>query len=359
LKHYYLDSAAHVPMSIAAQRAYIDFQNSEISPGHASSLNLIGRKVSGLIEKARVEISELLGAEKSSQIIFTNTCTEACNWAVEIIFNKAKSDIVYYSPFEHSAIKYLTETKNNIKKLNIINGKVNEFNNKYNICMHVQNEVGLIQPIEKFTGYLFSDMSQSLGKIKINLKESNVNLACFSGHKIGAGSIGILYIKDNKDWVTYGMGSRYYQDRVGSPDAAGIIGLAAGLRDNLSKMDDKVIQMKEFRESLEKRLKSYGLNVIYVEEDRIANISMIHLPKVAHLVLDELSEKFNIHCSLGAACSSKLTTTNPTMSVLGFEGSVNDFLRISSNGDYGKKDGEYVAETIINITKNYKVKYGT
>ena len=94
MKQYYLDAAAHVPMSLVAQKAYIDYQNSEISPGHANSSNIIGKKVSSVIENARLEIAQLLGAEKASQIIFTNTCSEACNWAVEIIFNKAKTNLV-------------------------------------------------------------------------------------------------------------------------------------------------------------------------------------------------------------------------------------------------------------------------
>ena len=44
------------------------------------------------------------------------------------------------------------------------------------------------------------------------------------------------------------------------------------------------------------------------------------------------------------------------MSVLGIDGSVNDFLRISSNGDYGANDGIFVAEQIIKLTKYYQGK---
>lgn len=357
MKSYYLDCAAHVPMSLAAQKAYINYQNSDISSGHANSSNLVGKKVSSIIENARIEIAELLGAEKSNQIIFTNTCTEACNWAVEILFNKSKNNLVEYSPFEHPAIKYLTELKPHIKKLNIINGVVNEFDGEYNICMQVQNEVGLIQPIEKFKGYLLSDMSQSLGKLKIDL--SNVDLAVFSGHKIGAGNIGILYIKNIKDWVNFGYGSRYYQDRVGTIDVGSILAFSAGLKDCINKMSEKIAKMKEFQEGLENKLISESngqLSVIGIDEIRVPSISMIHISKVAHFVLNDLSEKHNIHCSSGAACSSKLTTLNPTMEVLGIKGTVNDFLRLSSCGDLDARDASYVAEKIIQLTNYYRGK---
>lgn len=354
LKQYYLDAAAHVPMSISAQKAYIDYQNSEISPGHPSSSNIIGKKASSIIENARSEIAELLGAEKSSQIIFTNTCTEACNWAVEIIFAKAKNNIINYSPYEHPAVKYLTETKSNIKKLDLFNGIVNEFNNDFNICMHVQNETGLILPIDKFKGYLLSDMSQSLGKIKIDL--GNVDLAVFSGHKIGGGNIGILYVKNNKDWVNFGYGSRYYQDRVGTPDVGSILAFSVGLKDCLNKMDNKVAKMKEFQESLENKLKSYDLDVIGYEGIRVPSISLIHIPKIAQFVLSELSEKQNIHCSSGAACNSKLTTMNYTMAALGINANKDDLIRVSSNGDYNGIDGIFVAEKIIELTKYFRGK---
>jgi cysteine desulfurase len=353
VKDYYLDCAAHVPMSLSAQKAYIDYQNSEISSSHPSSSNIIGKKVSSIVENARSEIAQLLGAEKASQIIFTNTCTEACNWAVEILFNKSQNNLVEYSPFEHPAIKYLTETKSHIKKINIQNGIVNEFDGEFNICMHVQNEVGLIQPIEKFNGYLLSDMSQSLGKIKIDL--SNVDLAVFSGHKIGAGNIGILYIKNIKDWISFGYGSRYYQDRVGTIDVGLILAFLAGLKDCINKMPEKIAKMKEFQESLENKLKD-TIEVIYRCEERVPSITMVHIPKIAHFILNELSEKLNIHCSSGAACSSKLTTINSTMQILGIEAGNNDTLRISSSGDYGSNDGIYVAEQIIKLTQHYKGK---
>ena len=262
MKSYYLDSAAHVPMNLSAQKAYIDYQNSEISYGHPSSVNLIGKKASSAVEVARNEIAELLGCN-SKQLIFTNTCTEACNWAVEIILNKANGNIINYSPFEHPAIKYLLESKNNIRKINLVNGKVDEFGEDYNICLHVQNEIGLIQPIDKFSKYLLCDMSQSLGKVKIDLKSMNVDLATFSGHKVGAGSIGILYVKNIEDLVSFGYGSRYYLDRVGSPDVAGIVALSAGLKETMEKMSEKQNKARQFQESLEKKLKSNGLNVIY------------------------------------------------------------------------------------------------
>lgn len=357
-KDYYLDSAAHIPMSKVAQKAYIDYQNSPAGHGHASSPSKIGREAASALEIARGKIAQLLGAESPSQIIFTSTCTQACEWALNIIFKKAteQNKIVKYSPFEHPAIKYYTETKVNIEKINLKKCIVNDFSGDFVICMQVQNEIGVIQPIEKFGGYLLSDMCQSVGKIPIDLKNMNVNLATFAAHKFGGpASVGILYIKNIKDYKTFGQGSRYFNDRAGTPDVGGVVATAAALQETLVQMPNKLIKMKEFKESLEKTIQSYGLSVIGIGENRVDNISLIHIPEVAFHVLQGLSQE-KIYASVGSACNSKHTGPSLTMQAIGIKAGANDLLRISSNGEYTSKDGEWIAEEIIKQWKYYKGK---
>lgn len=355
-KEYYLDSAAHVPMSKLAQKAYIDYQNSSAGYGHASSPSKIGREAAALLETARNDIAKFLGAEKASQIIFTSTCTQACEWALSIFFNKAKDNVIKYSPFEHPAIKYLVETKFNIEKLNIDRCTVNDFIGDYIICMQVQNEIGVMQPIEKFSGYLLSDMCQSVGKIPIDLKNMNVDLATFAAHKFGGpASIGILYLKNPKDYKQLGYGSRYFQDRAGTPDVGSILATSAALKETLENMPVKLAKMKEFKESLEKVLIDNGLDVIGIRGNRIASISLIHIPEVAFHVLHGLSQE-KIYVSVGSACNSKHTGPSLTMQAIGIKAGANDLLRISSNGEYDGKDGEYVAEEIIKQVSYYQRK---
>ncbi len=349
-KEYYLDSAAHIPMSKMAQKAYIDYQNSSAGYGHASSPSKIGREAANALEIARGEIAQLLGAEKSSQIIFTSTCTQACEWALSIIFKKAneQNKIIKYSPFEHPANKYYVETKVNIEKISLDGCIVNDFSGDYIICMQVQNEIGAIQPIDKFSGYLLSDMCQSVGKINIDLKNMNVDLATFAAHKFGGpASVGILYIKNIKDYKQLGYGSRYFNDRAGTPDVGSIVATAAALKETIEKMPEKVAKMKEFKESLENTLINNQLgDIIGIQEERVANISLIHIPEIAFHVLQGLSQE-KIYVSVGSACNSKHTGPSLTMQAIGIKAGANDLLRISSNGEYNAEDGKFVAEEII------------
>lgn len=348
-KKYYLDSAAHIPMSKVAQKAYIDYQNSPAGYGHASSPSKIGREAANALEIARGEIAQLLGAEKASQIIFTSTCTQACEWALSIIFNKANNEnkIIKYSQFEHPAIKYYVETKFNIDKISLDDCVVNDFSGDYVICMQVQNEIGAIQPIERFGGYLLSDMCQSVGKINIDLKNMNVDLATFAAHKFGGpASVGILYIKNLKDYKQLGYGSRYFNDRAGTPDVGSIVSTAAALKETINNMPEKLAKMKEFKESLETTLINSQLDVIYRDGNRVANISLIHIPEIAFHVLQGLSQE-KIYVSVGSACNSKHTGPSLTMQAIGIKAGANDLLRLSSNGEYDAEDGKFIAEEII------------
>ena len=70
--------------------------------------------------------------------------------------------------------------------------------------MHANNEIGTIQPIKEIgklcleKNIIFHvDAAQSLGKIKIDVLEMDIDLLSISSHKIyGPKGIGALYIKD-------------------------------------------------------------------------------------------------------------------------------------------------------------------
>ena len=71
--------------------------------------------------------------------------------------------------------------------------------------MHVNNEVGTIQPIEeigkickKHKVYFHTDAVQSYGKIPINVKKMNIDLLSASAHKIyGPKGVGFLYVNQD------------------------------------------------------------------------------------------------------------------------------------------------------------------
>ena len=208
-KKLYLDANAHIPINFKALDTYNKFHQSIASHGHPSALSAPGRQAKHEYEKAREKIAELIGAKSPHQIIFTNTCTQACEWGINILFNKLKNRDLYISPVEHNAVRSICQelcTKKSIKYNEIpidYNGVIKEINSYAAICVYVQNEIGTIQPLENLKcKFIFSDLSQALGKITINVTDLNIDIGTFAAHKFGGyGSLGFIYwwIKDLKN----------------------------------------------------------------------------------------------------------------------------------------------------------------
>jgi cysteine desulfurase len=344
MKELYLDANAHATMSKPALDAFVKYNQSLAGQGHPMAPSKPGREAACDLETARGKIANLLGATRPGQIIFTSTCTQACEWGVHILKKIATGDI-HVSPVEHPAIRDCTR---DYQKLPIdSNGVVQKCEVPNAICTHVQNEIGIIQPLSYIkTQLLMADMSQSVGKTSINLKEMPVDIAVFGGHKFGgAVGVGFIYLKDLSWWREFGTGSRYFSDRPGTPDVASIVATAAALEESLMTMPERLVKMIEFKNEIEPALEEMGCEVIAREAMRVPNTTFIKLPKSnAMEVLLELSQQ-GIFVGLGSACGSMYTGDSPLMKSLGRTGGAADFLRISQHGDYGK------AEAMLLISK--------
>ena len=111
---YYLDQNAHTNLNLTSEQ--LGLINNDIGiHGNPLSPNLIGRKALHIIENAREKIAELLGATDCSNIIFTNSCTEANQWACKILENDYYKSQEYMgdsfmipsitiSPYEHKSM---------------------------------------------------------------------------------------------------------------------------------------------------------------------------------------------------------------------------------------------------------------
>ncbi len=260
-KEIFLDANAHVPLNSKAAQAYVDFHNSAAGHGHPSSPSQPGRYAAGELEKARNKIAELIGAQKSSQIIFTSGCTAAAEWGLETLFDISQG-LIFSSELEHPAVHEVFETlsesdfdqtfylkTNSNGTINFDSSQFEEHNSV--VCLHLHNELGVVQPIETFFNgkrKIFCDASQSLGKIPFNVTELNIDIAVFSAHKFGGpGGFGFLYLKDTNWWTAHGAGSRYFLDRTGTPDVAAAVATSVALNEAVSSLDRRTQNMLSFQ----------------------------------------------------------------------------------------------------------------
>lgn len=355
MKELFLDANAHVPLSEKAIKSFSEFNSSKASHGHPSSLSLPGREAAAKLEESRSKIARLIGAKNSSQIIFTSTCTHACTWGLRILNNiDGLSNYDFYlSQTEHPAVS---------DSANIIFSKIKDIDTNKNgvirpiytntrskaACVYMQNEIGIIQPLEILNSeYIFSDMSQALGKIPINISNMNVDVAAFAGHKFGGMMVGFIYLKNPNNWISFDYGSRYYMDRSGTPDVGGIVATASALKHALDTLPLRTENMVLFRDVLESGLENLDFEIIAKSENRSPNTTFAKMPKdknAADLLLS-LSSK-NIHIGLGSACGSIHTGGSPLMNKLGRPSNGQDYIRISQFGEYNDKDAKYLVDKI-------------
>jgi len=353
-KSFYLDANGHVNINQKALDAYIKFSNSIAGHGHPSSLSKPGREAALAMEEARGKIAELIGAENSNQIIFTSSCTQACEWGLKLFFdiekNNYSKDNIAVSPLEHPAVKTVCEslqllpcTQDGIVEDNLNNSDISKI-----ICVHMQNEIGTIQPIKTLKRkYIFSDMSQSLGKMPINVTDLNVDIAAFGAHKFGGPSgIGFMYLRNIDWWQPFGKGSRYYTDISGSSNVSGIVATAVALEEAIKTLPERTQKMQAFQKTLEIGLKNLGLNIIGDGAPRSFNTTYVSGLTQAQTTLLELSE-LGIYVGLGSACSSYSSNISPLIKVLGYNYTTDNVMRISQWGEYNDTD----AINFLNIFK--------
>lgn len=334
MRRYYLDAAAHMPVSCVALEALNKFLKSPTSYGNANASSKIGREAAKLIESSRAKIAKLLGCS-ANQLFFTRGSTDACKWAIEIL--KSKSDTLYISPVEHPACA--------LSVLDIF-GDFNDENSNTACCMYVQNEVGTIE-VNLDVNLMFSDITQAVGKIPIDFNK--FQLAAFGAHKFGGPcGVGVLYIEDPALWIEHGTGSRYSLDCVGTPDCAGIIMMTAALEEAYKTMAQRDRCAIAFRDTLESGLSSLGCEIIGKDVDRIPHITYCKLNVIDGPTMQDRLGNLGIYVGLGSACGS-LNQYSKIAMQYGYDPEAGDYLRFSQWGDYGELDARYILKKIKSI----------
>lgn len=337
----FLDCNAHLPTSQPSIDRFLELNQSLAGHGHPSALAAPGRAAAKALEEVRVKIAQLIGAKRPSQIVITNTCSEACEWAVKILVKRYPEQIFQLSPFEHTAVrdpvfKYLG-TGTPIMATNS-KGYL-EIKDTHSIVVHAQNEFGNIYPV---MGIDLADMSQSLGKIPVDVTAMDVSMAVFAGHKVGGFNIGWLYLKDETWWTEFGTGSRYMMDRPGTPRVLETAATAVAVEEALRSLPERTANCLEFKKILEPGLQELGYQIVG-GEDRLPGTTFV-FKEGAIMDLIRLGDA-GIHVGLGSACGSVSTGSSPSIRALGYQTNNQNFLRISNWG-YGSKEAKQVLEAL-------------
>ena len=324
----YLDNNATTkiaPEVIDAMKPYLDeFWGNPSSPYNH------GNQVKRAIDKARIQVASLIGAEDPNEIIFTSGGSESNNMAlhsgVQTLGNKS---VVISSPTEHSAIlgpiEELQKKGHKVIWLSVNEeGNVNldglhqvtmQYLNSLTSIMWANNETGVISPLKEIIDIVKSednlfhtDAVQAVGKIPINVSEYDIDMLSFSGHKIyGPKGIGVLYAKRGTRVHSLIHGGHQERGRRGGTEnVLGIVGLGKACELTEERINKDIENISYLRDRLEEGILSSCVGAVLNgdKSNRLpntTNISFEHLDGEAILfMLDD----HDICVSTGSACES-------------------------------------------------------
>ncbi|MBI5402732.1 MAG: cysteine desulfurase [Ignavibacteriae bacterium] len=374
MDNIYLDNAASTATDERVLEAMMPFFTKN---GNASSIHSFGKPFKVILEDSRDNIADFLGV-KSKEVFFTSGGTESNNTVIKGICLKnlnGKRKHIISSSIEHPAVldtlKYVEEkfgyeitlikpgadgVVNSEEVLNSI-----KENTLLISLMHSNNETGIINNIEVISKnkgdiLLHSDTVQSIGKVRLNLKNPFLDFASISGHKFyGPKGIGVLYINENvkTDKFIHG-GGQERNIRGGTENIPAIAGLSKAFDLLRDEMDMDIEHYRNLKNYFSKKIREfYGDKVIFNSKegsslDNIINISFDteKFDTPGDMLLIKLDLK-GIAISGGSACSSGSLKPSRILLEMGrSERTAKASLRISFGRKNNIAEVNYLLETL-------------
>ena len=324
MREIYLDNSATTKPCKECVEKVIEMLTAKY--GNPSSLHGKGLEAEQEIESARAVIAQVLNAN-ASEIYFTSGGTEANNIAVfgSVAANKKRGRKIVTTAVEHSSVynsaKELEKEGFEVAFLKpdeagqITLEQIEEAIDGNTILvsmMLVNNEVGVIFPVEKIKkviiqkkspALLHVDAVQAFGKVPINVEKMAFDLLTVSAHKVhGPKGVGALYKRKNAHIVprTFG-GEQQKKLRPGTEAVPLIAGFGAAVRQfNLTEQYEKIFRLNQyFREKIS-NMSKISINSPQNALPYIINISTNEIK--SETMLNFLSSK-GIFISSGSACA--------------------------------------------------------
>lgn len=370
MKRVYLDNNATTPLH---PRIYDEIKAFFVDLfGNPSSVHWAGRMARAKVEEARSNIGKLINA-KEGEIIFTGSGTESTNLAIKgIAFgNLKKGRHIISTKVEHpcvlNTLRYLESRGFQVSYLPVDSkGQLDPEDVRAAIrkdtvlitVMFANNETGTLLPIQEvgkiakeYGVYFHSDMVQALGKIKIDVRKLNVDLASFSGHKAYAPKgVGFLYVSGEIKGIEPLIHGGHQEGglRAGTENTMGIVAMGCAASMLSIEMEDDIKRMERLRTKLVSGLIETldGVTLNGDQENRLPNTVNISFEKVNALSLVMLLDSLGIAVSSGAACASGSGSFSHVLEAMGIP---SDIMRGAIRISVGKFNTEEEIDYALSV----------
>lgn len=338
----YLDNNATTPMDPRVLEAMTPYFLEHF--GNAASRNHpFGWEAEEAVDYAREQVAKLIGADPK-EIIFTSGATEGDNLAIKGVYEMyaSKGNHIITATTEHKAVldtcKHIEKSGGEVTYLQVsaeglIDLKELEAAIKPTTIliaiMYANNEIGVVMPIKEISAIakkhgvlLFTDGTQAVGKIPVDVNKDGIDLMAFTAHKMyGPKGVGALYVrrKNPRVKVTAQMdgGGHERGMRSGTLNVPGIVGFGKACEICMQDMEEDTKRISKLRDHLETEL--LKLEEAYVNGSRehrlphVANISFKHVEGEGLL----MGFNKNIALSSGSACTSASLEPSYVLKALG------------------------------------------
>jgi cysteine desulfurase len=358
----YLDYNSTTPCDPRVVQAMLPYFTQKFGNA-ASRSHALGWEAEEAVELAREQVARLIGAEPK-EIIFTSGATEGDNLAIKGVVEMyaAKGNHVITVVTEHKAVldtcHHLEKSGGEVTRLRVDEeGLINLADLEAVIrpstiliaVMYANNEIGVIQPIREISAIarrhgilFFTDATQAVGKIPVDVNADGIDLMSFSAHKLyGPKGIGALYVrrKGPRVRLTAQMdgGGHERGMRSGTLNVPAIVGFSMACTLCAEEMEVDAQRIKPLRDRLEQGLLSLegggipgagiegaGIGGSEMAGARVNGSRLHRLPMVTNIsfpgvdgdaLLAGLGK--NVALSSGSACTSASMEPSYVLSALG------------------------------------------
>ena len=320
---------------------YLNYNSTYISGGSKKRFNPsdIGYEEVKNVKIEELEtkeyIKEIINAPADSHVIFTSGATESMATVLNWVKNFNRYGVISGSKFDHNSVKSncdnlgLKYKEYDIEE--ILNKRTNF--NKNSSCIfltHVSPHTGEIMPMDELKDSLNNvyleeidddndemveivaqykpivvlDVSQSIGKVKIDMAKWGVNALFFSLHKLGGElNCGVLVVKDtiDKPFKPLIAGKQQGGLRGGTYNAYAYLNFKEIYEKYVNEFDHE--GCKKMWDNMYKKLTLGGLDVVEPKFDHLHNTILIKTKKCSFDMIMELNQ-YGIYTSGKTACDS-------------------------------------------------------
>jgi cysteine desulfurase len=336
---YYFDNNATTRVAPEVVDAMLPFLREYW--GNPSSTYAFGRQVGEHVDQARARVAALINAEPR-EIIFTSCGTESNNSAIHsALVTQPDKRHVLTTAVEHSAntkfcallqkrgytVTFLPVAPNGALDLQRLEESIRPDTAIVSV-MWANNETGVLFPVREIAaicrrkGTLFhTDAVQTPGKLKIDVRELDVDFLSLSAHKLHAPKgIGLLYAKRRVKYQPYVVGGGQERGRRGGTEnVASIVAFGRAADLAMASLSDENTRVRALRDGLEDGILGAipGTSRNGAKEPRLPNTTNLAFEGVEAEGILMLLDQAGICASSGTACTTGSLDPSHVLTAMG------------------------------------------